>query len=83
MPMLDNKVAVVTGGARGIGLAIARRFVAEGAKVVIADIDAARGEASAAELGSGCKFVAADVGEPRDAGKLIAAALAFGGSTCW
>ena len=36
---LENKVAIVTGGAHGIGLAIAKRYVAEGASVVIADID--------------------------------------------
>ena len=40
---LENKVAIVTGGAHGIGLAIARRYVAEGARVVIADVDAAAG----------------------------------------
>ena len=41
---LENKVAIVTGGARGIGLAIAKRYVAEGAKVIIADVDTAAGE---------------------------------------
>jgi 3-oxoacyl-[acyl-carrier protein] reductase len=39
MGMLEGKTAIVTGGARGIGLAIARRYVAEGARVVIAYID--------------------------------------------
>jgi len=42
---LKDKVAIVTGAAHGIGLAIARRYVAEGARVIIADIDAAAGEA--------------------------------------
>jgi NAD(P)-dependent dehydrogenase (short-subunit alcohol dehydrogenase family) len=72
---LQDKVAIVTGGARGIGLAVARRYVSEGAKVVIADIDAAAGAAVASELGStDCRFVAADVGNAGDAENLIAAA---------
>jgi 3-oxoacyl-[acyl-carrier protein] reductase len=49
--LLENKVAVITGGARGIGLAIARTFVANGAQVVIGDIDAAAAAGAAAELG--------------------------------
>ena len=77
---LENKVAIVTGGARGIGLAIARRYAAEGAKVVIADIDAA-GEAAASTLDSTrCRFVPADVGDRRDADHVIAEACRlFGG----
>ena len=49
---LADKVAIVTGGAHGIGLAIARRYLAEGARVVIADVDAAAGEAEAEALGA-------------------------------
>jgi NAD(P)-dependent dehydrogenase (short-subunit alcohol dehydrogenase family) len=77
---LENKVAVVTGGARGIGLAIARRYVAEGAKVVIADVDEAAGQAAASALGeSRCRFKAADVGDAAQANGLIAdACKAFG-----
>jgi len=48
---LSGRVAIVTGGARGIGQAIARRFVAEGAQVLIADIDGAVAEQTARELG--------------------------------
>src|SRR5262249_14426289 len=58
---LKDKVAIVTGAAHGIGLAIARRYVAEGARVTIADIDAAAGEAAARALGR-ARFVATDVG---------------------
>ncbi|QIS14864.1 3-oxoacyl-ACP reductase [Nocardia arthritidis] len=48
---LQDRVAVVTGGGSGIGLATVRRFAAEGAKVVVADIDATSGGAAAAEVG--------------------------------
>lgn len=76
---LDGKVAVVTGAARGIGLAIARRYVAEGARVVIADVDAAAGKAAARSLGGACRFKVADVGDAPQAQGLIAEACnAFG-----
>lgn len=58
---LTGKIAFVTGGASGLGEAIARRFVAEGAQVVIADIDCAGGESLAAELGPAARFVSLDV----------------------
>ncbi|KQZ85795.1 short-chain dehydrogenase [Microbacterium sp. Root166] len=48
---LDGRVAIITGGASGIGLATARRFAAEGARVVIADLDPTPGEAAATEVG--------------------------------
>ncbi|XBI98757.1 hypothetical protein VPH35_018960 [Triticum aestivum] len=51
---LEGKVAIVTGGARGIGEAIVRAFVRQGARVVIADIDGAAGEALVAALGGAC-----------------------------
>ncbi|HEX3906959.1 MAG TPA: 3-oxoacyl-ACP reductase [Mycobacteriales bacterium] len=56
---LQDKVAVITGAGSGIGLATARRFAAEGAKVVCADVDEASGQAAAAEVGG--HFVAVDV----------------------
>lgn len=58
---LAGKRCFVTGGASGLGEAICRRFVAEGASVVIADIDAAAGTALAAELGAAARFVMLDV----------------------
>jgi NAD(P)-dependent dehydrogenase (short-subunit alcohol dehydrogenase family) len=48
---LDGRVAVITGGCSGIGLATVRRFLEEGAKVVIGDVDDARGEELVAEFG--------------------------------
>jgi NAD(P)-dependent dehydrogenase (short-subunit alcohol dehydrogenase family) len=56
-----NSSAVVTGGASGLGLATARRLVAQGARVVIADLPASNGAGIAAELGPQARFVAADV----------------------
>lgn len=51
MTLLENKVAVITGGAQGLGLAMARCFAAHGARVVIGDLDEASAQASAAEIG--------------------------------
>jgi 3alpha(or 20beta)-hydroxysteroid dehydrogenase len=61
MGQLDAKVAVITGGARGMGAAHARRFVAEGARVVITDLADDDGRTLAAELGEHCHFVHHDV----------------------
>ncbi|KHK89885.1 SDR family NAD(P)-dependent oxidoreductase [Novosphingobium malaysiense] len=58
---IEGKVALVTGAASGLGDAIARRFAAEGAAVVLADIDADNGKALAAEMGAGASFVVLDV----------------------
>jgi NAD(P)-dependent dehydrogenase (short-subunit alcohol dehydrogenase family) len=58
---IQDRVAVVTGGCSGIGLATVQRFVAEGAKVVIGDIDDARGAALVEELGEAVTYVHVDV----------------------
>ncbi|WP_249138026.1 glucose 1-dehydrogenase [Phenylobacterium montanum] len=60
---LSGKRAIVTGGASGFGEGIVRRFAAEGARVVIADLDRARGEALAHELGPSIRAVRADVAD--------------------
>jgi NAD(P)-dependent dehydrogenase (short-subunit alcohol dehydrogenase family) len=59
--LLDGKVAIVTGAARGTGKAIARRFVAEGAAVAQADVLVEQGEATAAKLGPAASFHELDV----------------------
>lgn len=61
MGKLEGKVAIVTGGGRGMGAATVRRFVAEGAKVAIADVLEAEGSALAAELGDAARFYRLDV----------------------
>lgn len=61
MGRLDGKVAIITGGARGMGAAFVRRFVAEGAEVVVADVLDEDGKALAEELGKTTRFLHHDV----------------------
>lgn len=71
---LDGKVALVTGAASGIGLGIARRFAADGANLVLGDIDTDGLEAVAAELGADrCEIRRADVTNEHDMAALAAA----------
>lgn len=77
---LTGKVAVITGGASGIGRASAQLFVREGARVMIADIDADRGSQLAQELGEGTCFRRTDVSDAEDLQALIDDTLStFGG----
>ena len=71
MSRLDGKIAIVSGGANGIGQAVCRRFVAEGAIVTIADINAETGKALADELGSAAEFATLDVRNPSDWQQLV------------
>jgi len=64
MARLDNKIALVTGAARGIGAAIAETFVAEGAEVIVTDINEAAGRSTADALGT--KFLKLDVSSETD-----------------
>jgi len=62
---IRDSVALVTGGASGLGEGTVRRLAAAGAKVVIVDLNEERGTALAGELGEGVRFVKADVSSPR------------------
>ncbi len=73
---IKNRVVIITGGASGLGAATARAAAAKGAKVVIADIREADGEALALALGG--KFVKCDVTSEADAKAVVAAALTLG-----
>ncbi|HZL55072.1 MAG TPA: SDR family NAD(P)-dependent oxidoreductase [Solirubrobacteraceae bacterium] len=77
---LDGAPFIVTGAASGLGAATAAALASEGAKVLIADLDSARGEALASEIGSGARFHETDVTSERSAQDAIAAARSeFGG----
>lgn len=73
---LKNRVAIVTGAASGFGAEIACQYVAEGAKVAVADIDAAGAKAVAAQLGEAAIAVACDVSKRADVDAAVAATLA-------
>jgi len=82
MGALDGKVALISGGARGMGAAEARCFAAEGAAVVIGDVRADEGAALAAAIGDAARFVPLDVTDEASwAGAVEAAVDAFGSLT--
>lgn len=77
---LDGMVAAITGAGSGFGEGIARRFVEEGARVIVADIDEAAGSSVADPLGAAARFVRTDVSRGEDMAAMVAAALeSFGG----
>lgn len=79
MNRLAGKVAVITGGGSGIGRAAAKMFVAEGAKVVVAEINPSLGEASAREAGADARFVKTDVTDEESVKQMVRQAKeAFG-----
>ncbi len=78
MQELSGKVALVTGAASGIGLAIARDFAGHGVRVTLADIDSERGQAAASEL-AGARFAQADMTSSDDIARLVAETLAAEG----
>jgi NAD(P)-dependent dehydrogenase (short-subunit alcohol dehydrogenase family) len=78
--LLEGKVAIITGGVAGIGRGTVDRFLEEGAQVVIADVDADRGEKIAGELGSSVAFKRTDVSNPEDVQAVVDFTVAhFGG----
>jgi 3-hydroxyacyl-CoA dehydrogenase/3-hydroxy-2-methylbutyryl-CoA dehydrogenase len=76
--LIEGKGALVDGGASGLGEATARALHAAGARVVIADLNAERGEALAAELGGGASFAAADVTDEEAVSAAVERAAAAG-----
>ncbi|OBI96359.1 SDR family oxidoreductase [Mycobacterium asiaticum] len=72
---LADQVAVVTGAASGLGRGIAQRFAAEGARVVIADVETEGGQALADALGPNAVFQRTDVSDPEQVSALVAAAV--------
>jgi len=79
MKQLEGKVAIVTGGAAGFGEGIVRLFVEQGARVVLADLDVAKGEALARQLGAATRFVRCDVAVGSDVATLVTSCVeAFG-----
>ena len=77
---LSGKVAIVTGGASGLGRATAELFIQEGAKVVIADVDTTRGEELASQLGGGALFKRTDVSNAGQVQEMVDVAVSrFGG----
>ena len=76
---LEHKIAIVTGGASGIGEATVRRFIEQGAKVVIGDIQDDAGKALSAELGDFASFRHCDVTNEDDVAALVDHAVSLGG----
>jgi 3-oxoacyl-[acyl-carrier protein] reductase len=76
---LENKVALITGGAAGIGKATASRFVQEGAKVFICDVDEQAGLNTATELGGNCMFFTVDVSNRQLVQEWVEQAIAAAG----
>jgi glucose 1-dehydrogenase len=73
---LIGKVAIVTGGASGIGKAIVERFAADGARTVIADVNVEKGNALSDSLGEATHFIRADASKPDDIAAVVAGAIA-------
>src|SRR5688572_23753441 len=83
MAQFDQKVLIVTGGARGIGEAVARAFVERGGRVLLSDVDAEGGARLASALGRAAVFHQADVRDPAACQATVERAVAaFGRADC-
>lgn len=77
--MFEGKVALITGGTSGIGLATAKLFVARGGRTVVVGRDQARGTQAESELGGQGKFIPADVSDPKQVQKIFAETVQWAG----
>ena len=77
---LTDRIAIINGGARGIGRACAERFIAEGARVVISDIDDERGNETTRTLGDRASYIHCDVGDGAEVDHMIAEVVAKHGA---
>jgi pyridoxal 4-dehydrogenase len=68
---LDGRIAIVTGAAQGIGKAIAKRLAADGARVIVSDMNGPGAAATAAEIGGRASSIAADISNPQDVARLV------------
>ena len=68
---LNNKVAIITGGASGMGLGTVRRFVEEGARVVIADVQDEGGDAIVSEMGDQVRYKRTDVSKEHEVSDVV------------
>jgi NAD(P)-dependent dehydrogenase (short-subunit alcohol dehydrogenase family) len=80
MGQLEGRVAIVTGAGLGIGQAIARRFVEEGARVVVAELNPETGKATAEQLGASAHFVQTNAARKADVEAMVAATVAKWGT---
>jgi len=80
MKGIKDRIAVITGGASGIGAGLVQAFAAAGAKVAFADIQKEAGEAIANQIGSQCLFIPADLRRDADIDRIVESATSlFGG----